>query len=96
MGKDNYSDNSEGVHYVYHKSHLCDGKKGCYIIVGCSDLWENNENGCLVCEGAKRNVSPDEICEILDKYYLDKEVKDPRALLPLVPQYIEIWDNRTY
>lgn len=85
-----YSDNSDGVHYVRHQSH-CEG--GCHVIVGCSELWENNKFGCLICEGAKRNVKVEDICKILDEHYLNEEVSDPRILPPLVPKYIELWDK---
>ena len=81
-----YGNESGGVHYVKHNSHC---RNGCYIIVGCSRFWLDGPQQCIICEGAKRDISLDLICEILDKHYLGKEVSDPKVLSPLVPEYIK-------
>ena len=95
MGSDldaneDYSEDCGGVHYVHHKD------RGCYIIVGCSRFWPDGPQPCIICEGGKRNVPLELICELLDEHYLAREVSDPGVLAPLVEKYIERWENLDY
>ncbi len=91
--KPKYGDNSEGVHYIRHESHC---PKGCFIIVGCSLFWKSGSQPCIICEGANRNIPVTKICSLLDKYYLNEEVSDPKVLPPLVPKYITRWEKEGY
>ena len=87
MSEDNsYANNRDGVHYVPHKTHCQSKGRTCSVIVGCL-------TPCLICEAAKRDIPLDDVCDILDKHYLNTIVHDPATLKPLVPEYIRVWDE---